>query len=218
MKQAIAYMRVSSAGNLESRQNTDRQKAELIRYAENNDIQLVRFFEEHISGHARNSERKVLNEAFKFALDQAIELIVFNSFDRLGRSILEVQESVKYMVDNNINAYFQKESMYLMLNGKYSPMTAVYMACLGMCAEFERENIAYRLNTGRQLAISRGVKMGRKSGTTETLELKMKKYPEVVKKLRAGEKMTDIAAWCRGKGYKISYCTIKRLNAAIKKA
>ena len=218
MKQGIIYMRVSSSGSLESRQNTGRQKEELMKYAMDHEIEVVRSYEEHISGHARNKDRGVLYEAFNYAITNSVELILFNAFDRLGRSVLEVQESVKFMVDNHINAFFQKEGMYLLQDGKYSPMTAVYMACLGMCAELERESISYRLNTGRQMAISKGIKMGRKAGSTESLDQKIKKYPEVVKKLRNGEKMTDIAAWCKGKGLKISYCTIKRLSAAIKKA
>ncbi len=57
---------------------------------------------------------------------------------------------------------------------------------LGTCAELERENIQYRLNSGRRIYIEKGGKLGRKKGSVKTTEQKEKEYKEVLMYLRKG--------------------------------
>lgn len=207
---AIIYARVSSTTD---RQNTERQINDLNKYASANGIEVVREFSEHISGATKNRDRAILNEAIDFAIDNHIDVVLLSELSRLGRSVYELQETVKRLIDNNINAYFQKEGISLFnADGSQNIITPILVSVLGVCAQLERENIAYRLNSGRKQAIAKGVRMGRKEGSTKSIEAKEKEYAEVLRKLRKGEKMTDIAAWCKGKGIKCSLSTIKRLK------
>lgn len=207
---AIIYARVSS---LTDRQSTDRQINDLNAYAASKGIEVVRTFEEHISGAKKNTDRPVLMAAVDFAIANRIDMVLLSELSRLGRSVYELQEIVKTLIDNNINAYCLKEGISLLNeDGTQSLITPILVAVLGVCAAIERENIAYRLNSGRKQAIARGKKMGRKEGTTMTIADKKTKYPEVIKKLEQGQKMTDIAAWCKGKGIKCSLATIKRIK------
>ena len=57
MKSAVIYARVSSIGD---RQNTERQIFDLREYANRNDFQILKTFEEHISGAKKNEDRLVL--------------------------------------------------------------------------------------------------------------------------------------------------------------
>ena len=41
---------------------------------------------------------------------------------------------------------------------------------------------------------------------------KEEKYAEILKKIRKGDKLVDVLAWAKGKGYKISYATLKNLK------
>lgn len=210
---AIIYARVSSTND---RQNTERQISDLTQYAEANGLELVKVFSEHISGAKRNEERSTLVEALTFAKDNGIDVVLFSELSRLGRDVMEVQEVVKYLRDNHINAYFHKEGLSILdKKGRVSPMTSVLIACLGMVAEIERENIKYRLNSGRELAKSKGVKMGRKAGSTESLNDKAKKYPIAMRLLRNSYRLTDILAICRDKGENISLSTLKRLKKLV---
>lgn len=207
---AIIYARVSSTTD---RQNTDRQVADLNRYAEANGIDVLKVFNEHISGATKNTDRPVLLAAIDFAIDNHIDVVLLSELSRLGRSVYELQSVVKDLIDNGINAYFLKENISLFnADGSQSLITPILIAVLGTCAQIERDNIAYRLASGRQNAINRGVRMGRKEGSVKGREEKEKEYAEVLRKLRKGEKMTDIAAWCKGKGIKCSLSTIKRLK------
>ena len=129
---------------------------------------------------------------------------------RIGRNKKEVLKIFKYLHENNINIFFKKEGLDLFNDGVLKLKPFLYSS------EIERENIIYRLNSGRKLAIENGVKMGRKVGSTMSKNDKIEKYAAVIKKLQNGEKMTDIAAWCKGKGIKCSIATIKRLKKDIK--
>ncbi|MBO8452303.1 MAG: recombinase family protein [Bacteroidetes bacterium] len=210
MKKAIIYARVSSTTD---RQSTDRQVADLNRYAQANDIEVEKVFEEHISGAKKNEERPVLMAAIEYAKANAIDVVLLSELSRLGRSVYEVQATVKELVDNNINAYSLKESLSLFNeDGTQSIITPILIAVLGTCAQIERENIAYRLASGRKQAVARGVKMGRKVGSVMSVADKEEKYAEILKKIRKGDKLTDILAWAKGKGYKVSYATLKGLK------
>ena len=47
--------------------------------------------------------------------------------------------------------------------------TPIMIATLSTCAQLERENIKFRLNSGRKLYIERGGKLGRKVGSVKTM-------------------------------------------------
>ena len=89
---------------------------------------------------------------------------------------------------------------------------AIYISCLSFCAQMERENIKFRLNSGRKLAIERGVRMGRKVGSVKTHEQKAEQYRDVIKCLRKGYSVASTYAICKEKGLKCSISTIKRIK------
>jgi DNA invertase Pin-like site-specific DNA recombinase len=208
MKTALIYARVSSSGSLENRQNTDRQVSDLVGYATKNGLEVERVFEEHISGARRNAERVVLTECIDYAVTNGVEVVLFSELSRCGRAVWEVLETIKTLKDNNINAYFLKEGLSLFsADGKENPYLAVMVSVLGVCAQMERENISYRLNSGRKLAIEKGVKMGRKVGSVKSKEQKEMEYAKVIRALKAGKSIRDTAAICS-----VSISTVQRVK------
>lgn len=210
---AIIYSRVSSTND---RQNTERQISSLQKIANANDWSIIKVFSEKISGAKSNTERNVLNECIEFAKNNKIDVILFSELSRLGRNVLNILEVVKYFADNNINAYFEKENLMLLdKNGKVQPTTTILISCLSMVAEIERENIKFRLNNGRSLAIEKGVKMGRKNGSVESVENKLKKYPITTALLKKKYAYNDILTIAKSEGEKISLRTIKTLAKLV---
>ena len=207
---AIIYARVSSSGSQEQRQNTERQVKSLLQYAETCDIRVERIFEEHISGAKRNSERAGLQECLAYAKDNHIGVILFSELSRAGRQIWEVLETVKYCVDNKIDMFFQKEGLRLFDGEKVNGVMAIYISCLSFCAEKERENIAFRLNQGRQLAIEKGVRMGRPHGSIKTLDQLSAEYAPVIKCLKRGQSVRNTAKICG-----VSTSTVQRVKKAF---
>ena len=205
MKTAVIYCRVSSIGD---RQNTERQVADLTDYANRNGLEVKQVFEEHISGAKRNDERAVLKECIDYAITNRVDVVLFSELSRCGRAVWEILETIKTLKDNNINAYFQKEGLSLFsADGKENPYLAVMVSVLGVCAQMERENISYRLNSGRKLAIEKGVKMGRKIGSVKSKEQKQEEYSKVIRSLKAGKSVRDTAAICS-----VSVSTVQRVK------
>jgi DNA invertase Pin-like site-specific DNA recombinase len=165
-------------------------------------------FEEHISGAKRNEERAVLTECIDYAVTNGVEVVLFSELSRCGRAVWEVLDTIRTLKDNGINAYFQKEGLLLFgADGRENPYLAVMVSVLGVCAQMERENIYYRLNSGRKLAIEKGVKMGRRIGSVKSREQKQEEYGKVIRSLKAGKSIRDTAAICS-----VSISTVQRVK------
>ena len=205
MKAAVIYARVSSTGE---RQSTSRQVADLTDYANRNGLEVVGVYEEHISGAKRNEERAVLAECINYAVTNGIEVVVFSEVSRCGRAVWEVLDTIRTLKDNGINAYFQKEGLSLFgTDGKENPYLAVMVSVLGVCAQLERENITYRLNSGRAKYIADGGKLGRRGGSVKSKERKQGEYGKVIRSLKAGKSIRDTAAICG-----VSVSTVQRVK------
>ncbi len=105
---------------------------------------------------------------------------------------------------------FQKEGLRLFDGEKVNGVMAIYISCLSFCAEKERENIAFRLNQGRQLAIEKGVKMGRPGGSMKTLDQLATEYASVIKSLKRGQSVRNTAKICG-----VSTSTVQRVKKAF---
>lgn len=206
---AAIYARVSSATD---RQNTERQVKDLTAYADRSNLNLVKVYEEHISGAKKNAERPVLTDCIEFCKCNHIGTLLVSELSRLGRNTFEVLTTVRDLIDCHINVYFQKEQMHLLdNNGKPSMFTPILIATLGTCAEMERENIQYRLNSGRRVYIEKGGKLGRRKGSTKSREKKEEEYKDVLVYLNKGYKIADIA-----KLTGTSTSTVQRLKSEFK--
>ena len=202
---AVIYARVSSTGE---RQSTSRQVADLTDYAIRNGLDVVGVYEEHISGAKRNEERAVLTECIDYAVTNAVDVVLYSELSRCGRAVWEVLDTIRTLKDNGINAYFQKEGLSLFsADGKENPYLAVMVSVLGVCAQMERENITYRLNSGRAKYIADGGKLGRKIGSVKTKERKQEEYSKVIRSLRAGKSIRDTALICG-----VSVSTVQRVK------
>ena len=194
MTTAVIYARVSSTGE---RQSTSRQVADLTNYASLNGIEVVEVYEEHISGAKRNEERAVLTECIDYAIANRVDVVLFSELSRCGRAVWEVLDTIRTLKGNGINAYFQKEGLSLFsADGKENPYLAVMVSVLGVCAQMERENITYRLNSGRAKYIADGGKLGRKVGSIKTKERKQEEYGKVIRSLKQGKSIRDTAKIC----------------------
>ena len=211
MKRAIIYARVSSTGD---RQSTERQVIDLTDYANKNGITICKTFEEHISGAKRNEERAVLSECIEYAISNSIDVILFSELSRCGRAVWEVLDTIRTLKDNGINAYFQKEGLSLFQeDGRESITLAITIAVLSSASQIERENLIFRLKSGRKVYIDKNIAetgksgLGRKVGYRKPIEKKKEEYKEVLKLLRACYPIRKVA-----KLTDVSESTVKRLK------
>lgn len=104
------------------------------------------------------------------------------------------------LIDCGINLYIQKEQLILLDDeGHPSLFAPIMIATLSTCAQLERDNISFRLQSGRKRYIEKGGKLGRKIGSVKTAEQMKAEYREVISLLRKGYSIRDVAK-LRGKG------------------
>ena len=211
MKTAVIYARVSSTGD---RQSTERQVIDLTDYANRNAMTICKTFEEHISGAKKNHERPVLQECLTYCIEEKVDVLLLSELSRLGRNVDEVLANIRFAKENRLNVYFQKEGISIYgTDGKENPYLTIMIAVLGTCAQMERENIHYRLQSGRKVYVDKNLAatgksgLGRKEGYRKPVETKKEEYKEVLKLLRSGYPIRKVA-----KLTDVSESTIKRLK------
>ena len=169
-KRAVIYARVSSQNE---RQDTTRQIKDLEKYAIGQDVKIEKIYEEHISGAKKNEERRILQDCLEYCISNSVNYLYLSEISRLGRSTLQVLRSLERLHEAKVSVFIQNLGIYsLMEDGKVNPIASILITVLAEMSNIERNNIQYRLNSGRQQYINKGGKLGRKqSGLLSHLPL-----------------------------------------------
>lgn len=190
-KNAVIYSRVSSTGD---RQDTSRQIRDLEILANQRNLKIEKTYEEHISGAKKTQDRPVLKECLDYCFTNNIDILLISELSRLGRNVDDVLANVRLCKEKHLNVYFQKEQLSIFnSDGKEHPFLTIFIAVLGTCAEMERENIKFRLNSGKAQYLAKGGKVGRKEGYKKPDEKLQEEYAGVIKLLRKGYPIRMIA-------------------------
>ena len=187
----VIYARVSSESD---RQDTSRQIEDLKRYANQQNMEIVNIYEEHISGAKKNEERVVLTECLEYCRNNSVEYLLLSELSRLGRSTLQVLKSLDILHEAKVSVYIQNLGLYtLQKDGKVNPIVSILITILAEMSNIERSNIEYRLNSGRKNYIMNGGKLGRKKGSIKTEEKMKDEYKETIILLKKGYSIRNIA-------------------------
>lgn len=205
MKKAVIYARVSSTNY---RQDTGRQIKDLENYAKSQNIEIVKIYEEHISGAKRIEERQVLTECLEYCTKESVNFLLLSELSRLGRSTLQVLRSLEILHEAKVSVYIQNLGLYtLQADGKVNPIASIMVTVLAEMANIERSNIQYRLNSGRANYVANGGRLGRRKGSTKSEEKLRDEYKETIALLKKGYSIRNIA---RLQGIGIS--TVQRIK------
>ena len=179
MPKTVAYLRVSTA-----EQDTEKNKAEILKFANEKRFGNVRFVEEKVSGAKSWQERKL--KGVIDGLKKGDRLIV-PEFSRLGRSMLEIMEILKVAHDKGIAIYDIKNNWDL--NG--SIQSKVMAMVFSIAAEIERDLIRKRTKEGLQAARAKGKLLGRPKGPGKS---KLDAHrEEIIALLKTGSKQVYLA-------------------------
>lgn len=188
---AVIYARVSSQTD---RQDTTRQVNDLKRFALSQDMEIVKTFEEHISGAKKLEEREILTQCLEYCKNNSVKYLLISELSRLGRSTLQVLRSLEILHEAKVCVYIQNIGLYsLQPDGAVNPVASIMITILAEMSNIERGNIQYRLNSGRQQYINRGGKLGRRKGSIKTAEQKKEEYKEVISLLKRGYSIRNVA-------------------------
>lgn len=162
--QIIGYLRVST-----SNQDTEKNKADVLKFANDRSFGQVRFVEETVSGKVNWKTRKI-----KDIIDQEPKVLIVPEMSRLGRSTLEVLQILQEARDKGISVFSVKEGLSLCGSGIQSKVMATMLA---LFSELERDFISLRTREGLAAARARGVLLGRPRGVGKS---KLDKHREEI--------------------------------------
>ncbi len=171
-------------------------------------MEIVKIYEEHISGAKRNEERQVLTQCLDYCTENNVDYLLLSELSRLGRSTLQVLKSLERLHEAKVSVYIQNLGIYsLQPNGEVNPIASILITVLAEMGNIERANIQYRLNSGRAQYVRNGGKLGRKTGTIKSEDKKREEYKEVISLLRRGYSIRNTA---KITGY--SFSTVQRIK------
>jgi DNA invertase Pin-like site-specific DNA recombinase len=172
-------LRVSTDG-----QDLEKNKADILRLVNNQDIGPVLFIEEKASGKISWKERKI-----KTVLDdlRTGDNLIVAELSRLGRSMLEIMEILSIAKDKGINLYAVKGNWTL--NGTLE--SKIVGMVFAMAAEIERDLISSRTKEALRAKKASGVKLGRPKGPGKSKLDQFK--PEIEALLKNGSTQVYVA-------------------------
>jgi DNA invertase Pin-like site-specific DNA recombinase len=195
------------------RQETERQVHELRAVADARGWQVVEVVEEDgVSGAAKDADRHGLARVEALALAGAIRKVLVHEVSRVGRRPAVVHGFVERLLDLKVSLYWHSQRIETMLDGgKRNPAAGMMLAVLAEMALAERETLRERVLSGLDAARRAGKVLGRPVGTVMPPEQLLAKHTDVVRLLRAGKSLRDVAART-GKGTS----TVKRIKAILR--
>lgn len=189
----VIYSRVSSQS---ARQSTERQVIDLERFATGRGDKVVAVFEEKISGRKSNVDRPVLSRCLEYCIDpqNQVDMLLLSEISRLGRSTLEILKALDILHIHKVCVYIQNLNLETLRPDKtVNPLSSLVTTLLGELAAMERQGIIDRLNSGRELYIEKGGRLGRRPGSKKSLEQKRVEYKEAISLLKKGYSIRNVA-------------------------
>lgn len=148
----IGYIRVSTL-----EQDTEKNKAEILRLANDKNLGQVQFVEEKVSGKMPWRERKIANV---FDELEAQDNLIISELSRLGRSMLEIMEMLAICLKKGIHVYAIKGDWQLD-NTMQSQIVAM---AFSMAAQIERDLVSQRTTEALRVKKLNGMQLGRPKG------------------------------------------------------
>ena len=150
--QSISYLRVSS-----EEQCLEKNKFEILRFANEQALGKVHFIEEKVSGKTPWRHRKLAGILDELA---AGDHLIVSELSRLGRSMLECMEVLSITTAKSIHVYALKGNWKL----DDSLQSKIVAMAFSMAAEIERELISKRTKEALAARKKRGLPLGRPKG------------------------------------------------------
>ena len=141
----------------------------------------------------RDNAPKVL----KIAKEGKIDTLLVHSIDRLGRSTLDILQTIQEFTKLGVNVKSEKEGLETLIDGKENPIAKLMINIMATLSEFERERILERQAEGIQKAKERGVYKtngGNRVPLTLQAFFNKEKNARCLKELKRGESLRRAAA------------------------
>ncbi len=175
----VGYLRVSTID-----QDIEKNKADILKLANDRDLGKVHFIEEKVSGKTPWRKRQ-LAQVLEELQDK--DTIIVSELSRLGRSMLECMEILSIATQKGINIFAIKGNWQL----DQSIQSKIIAMAFSMAAEIERDLISQRTKEALRFKKEQGIPLGRPKGPGKS---KLDTYrPEIESLLANGSTQKFIA-------------------------
>lgn len=151
-KKTVAYLRVSTYD-----QNIDKNKSDILHFANQRDLGKVSFVEEIASGRTSWRDRRIAAVLDELQED---DTIIVAELSRLGRSMLECMEILALASRKGIRIYAIKGNWHL----DQTIQSKIIAMAFSIAAEIERDLISQRTTEALRFKKEQGFKLGRPKG------------------------------------------------------
>ena len=176
-KRCAIYCRVSTSTK---DQTTENQLLELKSYCERMGYEIVKIYEDEVSGAKTREKRPAYNEMCQDAFLKKFDTIIGWDVSRFGRSMKEFVSFLADMDDKGINVVAVKNGLDM-----GSSSGRMMMKLIGVLEEWNREMLIERTNAGLARAKANGTKLGRKKTVTDDMTSKIIELRNAQKSIRA---------------------------------
>ncbi len=159
------YCRVSTSTK---EQTTENQIRELKSYCERMDYEVVKIYEDEVSGAKSRESRPAYSELCKDAFLKKFDIIIGWDVSRFSRSLKEFVHFLSDMDERGIGVIAVKNGL-----DTSSSSGRMMMKLIGVLEEWNREMLIERTNAGLARTVANGTKLGRKSVLTPSIRRKI---------------------------------------------
>ena len=171
------YCRVSTSTK---DQTTENQLRELKSYCDRMGYEIVKIYEDEVSGAKSRESRPAYSELCKDAFLKKFDVIIGWDVSRFGRSMKEFVHFLSDMDDKGIGVIAVKNGL-----DTSSSSGRMMMKLIGVLEEWNREMLNERTNAGLARTVANGTKLGRKKITNDTMTAKIVELRTAKKSIRA---------------------------------
>jgi len=161
-------------------QTTENQLRELTAYCDRMDYEVVKIYEDEVSGAKTREKRPAYNEMCQDAFLKKFNIIIGWDVSRFGRSMKEFITFLSDMDDRGIGVIAVKNGL-----DTSSSSGRMMMKMIGVMEEWNREMLIERVNAGLARTVANGTKLGRKKITNPKMTAQIVELRNENKSIRA---------------------------------
>lgn len=150
----VKYSRVSTISQTGNRFLLDTEKYDLVLL-------------DKISGKVPFKERPESKKLIDLVNKKLIKVLVVEELSRLGRSLIDTLETLRWLQDNEVNVKIKNIGIESFPNGVKNPIFDIVTSILGSMYQLEVDSIKERTKMGRMVFLNNGGRLGRPKGTNE---------------------------------------------------
>jgi DNA invertase Pin-like site-specific DNA recombinase len=141
-----------------------------------------------------------------------ITYISVHSIDTLGRNLFDILSTLEILNAKLVTLKVDNLEIESLVGDQLNHIYKLIISVLADIAVMERESLLESQREGIARAKAKGAYKGRVKGSTESDEEVLERYKSVIKRLKQGNTLRDIAGSC-----KVSLGTVQKVKAILNK-